>query len=169
MDSLSENELISESSDRTKEKINELSEFNSVLEVNGFKCKEIKLFGRKLLISERPTKDVLDLVDYVNNSTISNNVNLTTINLLTLAYVVHSGLKINYINKNKFFNFKYKKLKKLLSLSNLIHSLSIQKLSELAKEIYILEGQKVDDNDVNIKTEQELNNSDNKKKDLAEV
>lgn len=100
--------------------------------------KEIELFGFKLNLSERNAQDVLDLAEYVKASEDSN------INLYSAGYTIESGLRSNYADI-RFYDFKKKKLKKLLSTKNILKSLSTKEIFDIALEVYKLEGYKVDD------------------------
>ncbi len=108
--------------------------------------KEIELFGKKLLISERTARDVNALQKYASES---NKDNFDGV--LQSAIVIRDGLKINllpFVNiPIKWYQHKRKKdLKELQSIINVekILSLSIRVIGELSLEVLKLEGVEVE-------------------------
>jgi len=125
------------------------------------KAKEIKLFGRKFLLSTRSVRDVQELTEYLEKYEVDDEGRYkkpAAYNDLFSA-AVFCGLKINYnFDKLKWYNFRKKRIKKLLSLENITQSLSVSELMKLGMIVISLENPQTSSSDVS---------DDDKKKEPA--
>jgi hypothetical protein len=96
------------------------------------KTKEIELFGRSFILSERYAQDILNLTEYIKELD-----NSLQSQLFYAAKVGSDALK-NNIKTVKFY--KRHKIRKLISVPYLLETLSIHQLDELAAAVYELEG-----------------------------
>ena len=100
------------------------------------KTKEINLFGRKFLLSERNASDAISLTDFSNKNP-DNNI---TILVYKATSIIEASLRFNYLYLHWYEFFKKIKLKRLLSQKSLIENLSQQQIFSLAQEVLKLEG-----------------------------
>jgi hypothetical protein len=103
--------------------------------------KEIELFGKKLILSERTARDVNKLIAYSKKNTEKEFVDM----LIEAAITIEDGLKNNFSNLRWYNIFKRYGLRKLLSKENLIANLSSSQLFDLSKQVYQLEGVEIED------------------------
>lgn len=107
--------------------------------------KTVKLFNneKEFLISERTAGDVVSFAEFSEKLE-----NTQTNSLYKAIVIIEAGLKINF-SKIKFYQlFKRLYLKRVLNQKYLINNLSALQISELAKEILILEGFNFDNTEV---------------------
>lgn len=103
------------------------------------KTKEINLFGKKLLLSERNAIDVLELTEAIKKR---NDIDTsdTSFFFYTAATVIQDALKINIENLS-WYNFRKKSLfKKILTSKYLLENLSQKEIFEISSYVYELEG-----------------------------
>jgi len=98
--------------------------------------REIDLFGRTLLISERIARDVNKLILFSKQKKEKDFTDF----IVEYSIVVADALKINYSNLKWYQFFKKKKLERLLSKESLLEKLSPSQIYELAMTVYELEG-----------------------------
>lgn len=106
---------------------------------------DIELFGKKLKLSQRSIKDIIDA------SLFDSDKNKTEDKLFLNAFIIYSGLKVN-IDKYKsvpFWNIvariKKKKLEQIVSVQNILSSVSLSEMNELCTKIYELDFGKPDE------------------------
>ncbi len=100
---------------------------------------EIDLFDRKLILSQRYIKDIIDvsLFDKENKEAEDK--------LFINAFIIHSALKRNLdqFESIRFFDFKKKrekkKLENLISVQNIQSRLSFEELNEWCEKVYELD------------------------------
>lgn len=123
------------------------------------KTEEIELLGKKLLISERSIRDIIDASNYSKENPEAEK------KLFLNSFVVASGLKINlerledpknipyfrFIKKYKA-RLRYREMEKLVSVNNLMNKLSLNETNEISEKILTLDFG--------------ANNSEKKKEDL---
>ena len=104
------------------------------------KTKEVDLFGRKVIISERGTRDVQEMMEFTRQSEDKmNDAIVLSLHLLILEAALKDNLK-----RVRFpFQFKRKKWNKMFAYESL-ESISPRYASELATEVMKLEGHSVD-------------------------
>lgn len=104
--------------------------------------KTVKLFTneKELLISERTAGDVLSFSEF-SGKIEDSNIN----HIYRAATMIEDGLKINFKKLKWYEVIKRLWYKRILNKKYLINNLTSQQISELAKEILILEGFKFDE------------------------
>lgn len=102
------------------------------------KTKEIKLFGRNLLLSQRYAGDV---VAFIKEASKLNSKEMTyTDIMLNAATILEDGLRIN-IQNLKWYNFIKKRIfPKILTNSYLLNNLLPEEILENAGYVYELDG-----------------------------
>jgi len=103
------------------------------------KTKSIELFGEKLLLSERTAGDLIALFNYVKTAKEQSDFESA---LFQAIQILHDALKINYEVLPWYKFLKAKRLKKLLSLMNIMNNLSQKQIFSLAEEVLELDGLK---------------------------
>lgn len=106
------------------------------------KTKEVELFGRKFLISERNAGDVLSSIQLIKSKPQSGqDYSAIVFNALV---ILEQALKIN-ITSLKWYNIIKKfKYKRMLSKKYLLDNLNAKYIFELSVQVYELEGLKVE-------------------------
>ncbi len=102
--------------------------------------KEIELFGKKLLLSERTARDVHALTEYSKK----HGQNYTEAVIQSLI-MLRDGLKVNFLVLKWWQLIKRFKLKRMLRKEFLLNNLSPRLIMELSDQIYELEGVDVKD------------------------
>ena len=124
------------------------------------RTKEILLFGRKFLLSTRTVIDVIALAEQLKDCEVDTDGNYkkATDAIIMHLLSLYSGLQVNYnedalpwysFGKRRWYNFKIKKIEKLLSYSSLKEKLTVPEVITLGSYVFSLEMNKNDKNEPN--------------------
>lgn len=103
------------------------------------KTKQITLFGKELILSERCAADVLNLSETIKVYTTEEKSSVTFY-LMVSTTVIEDALKSN-ISNLRWYNFlKKSNLPKILNANYILKNLSQKEIMDLTKEVYELEG-----------------------------
>jgi len=100
---------------------------------------DIELSGQKLKLSQRSIRDIIDA------SLFDENKEKTEDRIFLNAFIIHSALKANLWGYNdiKFWQLKRKKekkkIEKIISVENIMQSVSFIRMNELCSKIYELD------------------------------
>lgn len=97
--------------------------------------KEIELFGKKLLLSERTARDVNKLIEYSHGKEMNYGDAI-----IQSVIVMQDALKINFVTLKWWQVIKRNRLKKIISKEYLYNNLSTRQILDLSGLVLELEG-----------------------------
>lgn len=99
------------------------------------KAKDIELFGKVVLLSERDASDVLAIMEFAKNQ----KETTPQVIIYQTAKVVEDGLKVN-IKNSKWYEILKKRFHKKFAWDYLYQNLTQTELNDLCEQVLELEG-----------------------------